>query len=132
MTDKPLAHTVTVDATGLQEAPPVTRESDDFTATPTALEITRSTPATPLYARVTARLEPASDARDGAVRIALSDVSGDTIQHSDRATVEEGTGIRTTGWTKVPADCNGGTARLCVSSARVTATTLELAIRNDI
>lgn len=132
MTDEPLAHMVTVDATGLQEVPPVTHENDDFTATSTALEITCATPVTPLYARVTARLEPASDAGDGAVLIALSDSSGDTIQHSDRATVEEGTGIRTTGWTNVPADCNGGTARLCVSNARVTATTLELAIRNDV
>ncbi|UPM44594.1 hypothetical protein [Halocatena salina] len=132
MMDEPLAHMVTVDATGLQEVPPVTRESDDFTTTPTALEITRATPATPLYVRVTAQLEPASDAGDGAVRIALSDPSGDSIQYSDSATVEEGTGIRTTGWSKVPADCNGGTARLCVSNARVTAITLELAIRNDV
>ena len=302
MTDKPLSHMVTVDATGLQETAPVTNEGDSFADTPTSLGITRATPSTPLYARATARLEPAggltfdgaswvwypdddpawdlnspgaeavryfrksftldevpsaaqllvtadnlatvyvngervgrsddgfdgdpshswehapvidvadalttgenvvsvrverfghyagllarlrlggertidtdgswraareaadgwtstdfddtewvaaaelgeygmgpwgtnvelADAPGGAVRVAFSDASGDATQFTDAATVDEGAGIRTTGWTRVPSDFNGGTARLQASNARVTVATLELAVRNDI
>lgn len=284
MTNKPLAHTVTVDATGLQETAPVRSESDGFEDTPTSLDITRATPSTPLYARLTARIEPvggptldgafqiwtssdpaenvtryfrksfaldevpetaqfvfnADDAgtvyvngeqvaqssewwyapvvdvadsltagenviaveveqggggaglagrldvdgnravvtddswlaaesalgdwmspsfddsewsvavvineygsgwgdyidigtsNEGAARVALSDPPGKNTKYTDPATIDSGVGIRSTGWVKVPADFNGGTARLQVSNARVTAATLELAIRNDV
>ena len=302
MTDKPLSHTVTVDATGLQETAPVTNEDDGFADTPTSLGITRETPSTPLFVRATARLEPAggpsfdgaswvwypdddpawnlnsptaeavryfrksftleevpsaaellltadnlatvyvngekvgrsddgfdgdpshsweyapvfdvadaltagenvvaieverfgyyggliarlllddgrtidtdgswraakdvadgwtstgfddsawaaaaelgeygmapwgtnveiADASEGAVRVALTDSSSDATEYTDIATVSDGTGVRTTGWTRVPSDFNGGTARLQVSNARVTVATLELAVRNDI
>lgn len=299
MTEEPLSHTVTVDATGLQETAPVTNEDDDFADTPTSLDITRETSSTPLYARVTARLEPAgptfdgvpwvwypddvppwnlnipsaeavryfrrsftleelpaaaellftadnlatvyvngvkvgrSDdgfdgdpshsweyapvfdvadalttgenvvaikverfgnyggllarllfddgrtidtdanwraakdvadgwtstgfddsswvaaaelgeygmdpwgtnveiASEGAVRVALTDSSGDATEYTDTATVSDGTGIRTTGWARVPSGFDDGTARLQVSNARVTVATLELAVRNDI
>lgn len=294
MTDKPLSHMVTVDATGLQETAPVRSESDEFVDTPTSLDVTRATPSTPLYARLTARLEPVggptldgaswiwsssdpnsdvtryfrksftleevpssaqftftgddlatayvngekvgrsdegfdgdvddswayapvidvsdaltvgenvlaievqqsayaagligrlqldggrtvdtdgswlaaesvsegwtatdfddsgwsavtvlaeygagpwgtrvdiADAHEGAARIALSGPSGKKTQYTDAATVDDGTGIRTTGWVTVPADFNDGTARLQVSNARVTVVTLELAVMNDI
>lgn len=285
MTNKPLAHMVTVDATGLQETAPVRSENDSFEDTPTALDIKRATPATPLYARLTARLEPVGgptldgaswiwtssdpdwhvtryfrksvtldevpstaqfvfagddratvhvngeqvaqsdnwsygpvvdisdalttgknalaveveqgtydaglvgrlelgedrvvvtdgswlaaesvsgewttadfddsewssavvlaefgsgdwggnidieDSHAGAARIALSDPSGKNTRYTDPVTVDDGVGIRSTGWTKVPADFNGGTARIQVSNARVTVVTLELAVRNDI
>lgn len=92
----------------------------------------RATPATPLYVWVTSRLKPVSDDGNGAIRVTLSDSSDETIQHSDAATVNAGIGIRTTGWLEVPTGFNGGTARLYISNVRVTATTLELAIRNKI
>lgn len=60
MTNKPLAHMVTIDSTGLQEEAPVRNESSTFEDSPTSLDVRRATPATPLFARVTARLEPAS------------------------------------------------------------------------
>lgn len=41
-------------------------------------------------------------------------------------------GIRTTGWEPVPSSFNGGTVTLQMANARVTAATLELAVRNDI
>lgn len=283
MTNKPLAHMVTVDTTGLQETAPVQSETGDFEDTPTALDITRATPATPLYARLTARLEliggptldgahqiwtssdPASNvtryfrksfaldevpdtaqfvfnaddagtvyvngeqvaqsenwwfapvvdvadaltsgenviaveveqggggaglagrldvgdqvvvtddtwlaaesasgdwtdpsfddsgwntavtlneygsgwggyiefggSHSGGARVALSDPSGKETQYTDAAVIEQGTGIRTTGWEPVPSGFNGGTARLQVADARVTAVTLELAVRNEI
>lgn len=72
------------------------------------------------------------DDRRGAVRVAVSDPPGRETTYSDAATITEGTGIRTTGWTEVPPTFNGGTARLQVESARVTAATLELGIRNDV
>lgn len=131
MTTQPIAHTVTVDTTGLQEEAPVTREGEGFSDTPTTLDIRRATPATPLYARVTARIDPV-DGREGAVRIALTDSSGQTTESTDAATIDSGTGIRTTGWQPVPAEFNGGTAILQLSNAHVTAVTMELAIRNDI
>lgn len=284
MTNKPLAHMVTVDATGLQETAPVRSENDSFENTPTSLDITRATPATPLYVRLTARIEsvggptldgafqiwtssdpaenvtryfrksftldevpdaapfvfnaddgatvyvngervaqsnewwyaPVVDVADsltagknviaveveqggggagltgrldvdeehmivtddswlaaesasgdwmspsfddsrwdaavvinkygsdwgdhieigdshvGTARVALSDPTGENTKYTDPATIDDGVGVRSTGWTKVPADFNGGTARLQVSNARVTAVTLELAVRNDI
>lgn len=285
MTNKPLAHMVTVDATGLQETSPVRSENDSFEDTPTSLNVKRATPATPLYARLTARLEPVGgptldgaswiwtssdpewyvtryfrksltldevpstaqfvfagddratvhvngeqvaqsdnwshgpvidvsdalttgenalaveveqgtygaglvgrlelgedrvvvtddswlgaenvsgewtavdfddsewssavvlaefgsgdwggnidieDSQEGAARVALSDPSGRDVQYTDPVTVDDDVGIRSTGWVKVPADFNGGTARLQVSNARVTVVTLELAVRNDI
>lgn len=57
---KPLAYMVTVDATGLQGEAPVRNESSAFRDSPTTLNIERATPATPLYGRVTARMEPTS------------------------------------------------------------------------
>lgn len=284
MTDKPLNHMVTVDATGLQEAAPVRSERDKFEDTPTALDITRATPSTPLYARLTARIEPiggptfegafqiwtSSDPADnvtryfrksftldevpdtaqlvfnaddaatvyvngeqaaqsdkwwyapvvdvadaltagenvlaveveqggggaglagrlevgedreivtddswlaaesasgdwmapsfddsrwsaavvineygsswggyidigdshvGAARVALTDPSGKETRYTDPATIDDGVGIRSTGWVEVPPAFNRGTARLQVSNARVTVVTLELAVRNDI
>lgn len=132
MTDKPLDYMVTVDATGLQETAPVRSESDNFEDTPTSLDITRVTPSTPLYARLTLWLEFVSDSTEGAARIALTGPSGKETQYTDPAIIDDGVGIRSTGWVKVPADFNGGTARLQVSNARVTAVTLELAVRNDI
>lgn len=284
MTNKPLAHMVTVDTTGLQETAPVRSESGDFEDTPTTLDVARATPATPLYARLTARIEsvggpmlegayqiwmssdppsnvtryfrksftleevpdaaqfvfnaddagtvyvngeqvgqsgnwwfaPVVDVADalttgenvvaveveqsgggaglagrlelgedrvvvtddtwlaaesasgdwtdpsfddsgwstavivneygsgwggyiefggsheGAARVALSDPSGKETQYTDAVTIGAGTGIRTTGWEPVPSRFNGGTARLQISDARVTAVTLELAVRNDI
>ncbi len=60
MTNKPLAHTVTVDSTGLQEEAPVRNGTGSFRDSPTSLDVKRATPSTPLYGRVTARVEPAS------------------------------------------------------------------------
>lgn len=294
MTDKPLDHMMTIDATGLQETAPVRSESDSFEDTPTSLDIRRATPSTPLYTRLTARLEPVggpsldgaswiwtssdpaenvtryfrksftldevpssanfvftgddlatvyvnnekvgrsdegfngdvndswayapvidvsdalttgenvlavevnqgayaaglvgrlylgdnrevitdsswlaaedatngwtttdfddsgwssavvvaeygsgawggnvnvADAHEGAARIRLTDPSGKGTTYTAPATVDDGTGIRTTGWVKVPSEFNGGTARVQASNARITAVTLELAVRNDI
>lgn len=284
MTDKPLDHMVPVDSTGLQETAPVRNESGEFEDTPTSLDITRASASTPLYARLTARIEPvggptldgayqiwtSSDPADnvtryfrksftvdevpntaqlvfnaddagtvyvngeqvagsdewwyapvvdvadalttgenviaveveqggggaglaarlelgedrvvvtddtwlaaesasgdwmapdfddsgwssavvtaeygngwggyidienvqlGKARIALVGPSGKKTEYTDPATIGDGVGIRSTGWVKVPADFNDGTARLQVSNARVTVVTLELAVRNDI
>jgi|GEM_PF-52784 len=55
---KPLAHMVTVNATGLQEEAPVRNETSSFRDSSTSLDVERATPATPLYGRVTARMEP--------------------------------------------------------------------------
>lgn len=57
---KPLAHMLTVDSTGLQEVAPVQNETNSFRDSPTTLDIERATPATPLYGRVTVRMEPNS------------------------------------------------------------------------
>lgn len=132
MTEKGIAHMATTETTGLQEEAPVVRESSEFDDTPTTLDIRRATPATPLYARVTARLSPVDDDDIGAVRIALSDPSDRRTEFAEAATIESGTGIRTTGWQHVPADFNGGTATVEASNARITAVTFELAVRNDI
>lgn len=131
MSENPIAHMTRTDTTGLQEEAPVVRESNEFADTPTTLDIRRATPSTPLYARVTARLSPVDDHDVGAVRIALSDPSGRRTEFTDAATIESGTGIRTTGWQRVPADFNGGTATVQASNARITAVTFELAVRND-
>ncbi|WP_246998284.1 hypothetical protein [Halosolutus gelatinilyticus] len=132
MTNNPVAHAVTVDTTGLQEEAPVVRDADEFTDTPTTLPIRRATAATPLYGRVTARLGPIDDANAGAVRLALSDPSERRTEPTDAATIDSGTGIRTTGWQLISADFNGGTATLQAANARVTAVTVELGVRNDV
>lgn len=123
---------VTIDTTGLQEEAPVVLDSSEFANTPTTLNVRRATPSTPLYAQVTACLEPVNDEEAGAVRVALSDPPDGRTSYTDAATIEEGMGVRTTGWQHVPADFNGGTATLQAANARVTAVTFELAIQNDI
>ncbi|GAB7020894.1 BNR repeat-containing protein [Halostagnicola bangensis] len=131
-TAKPLAHMLTVDATGLQGTAPVASAEGEFTDTPTSLGVRRATPATPLYAKVTARVEAHEDTDgDAAVRLAAT-TAGGTIEAGDPVPVDDGPGIRTTGWQAIPSTFNGGTVALQVRDARVTAATLELAIRNEI
>ncbi|ELZ05966.1 hypothetical protein [Natrialba asiatica] len=132
MTKKPRSHLTTISTTGLQDEAPVVREGDEFGDTPTTLDIRRATPATPLYARVTARLSPVDDDAGGAVRIALLDSPGRRTAVTDPAAIESGTGVRTTGWQRVRPAFNGGTATVQASNARVTAVTFELGVRNDI
>ncbi|MFC6907205.1 BNR repeat-containing protein [Halalkalicoccus tibetensis] len=132
-TEKPLPHMVTVDTTGLEETSPVATAIGKFEDTPTSLEIRRATAAAPLYARVTARIEPHEDAdADAAVRLATTSANGKTTEYGEPVTVDDGPGLRTTGWQAVPSTFNGGTVTLQASNARITAATLELAIRNKI
>ncbi|MEY7851916.1 BNR-4 repeat-containing protein [Natrarchaeobius sp. A-rgal3] len=75
----------------------------------------------------------ADDDRDAAIRLALTDESGATTETGDPITVStEADVIRTTGWQPIDPAFNGGTATLQATNARLTAATLELAIRNEI
>lgn len=71
------------------------------------------------------------DDQDVAVRLALTDEDGETTEYGDPVTTD-GRQIRTTGWQPVPPAFNDGTVRLQAKDVRVTAATLELAIRNEI
>lgn len=54
----------------------------------------------------------------------------DSVAYTDDA-LAESKGIRTTGWQRIPAECNDRVT-LQTANARVTAVTLELAVRNEI
>lgn len=59
MTGDPLAHAETFASTGLRAVAPFRDESGVFVDSPTSLDVTKSPAEHPLYARLTARIEPA-------------------------------------------------------------------------
>jgi hypothetical protein len=74
-------------------------------------------------------MEPAGSSNSASIRLKLS---GAGEESTTEAVTSGGLGIRTTGWEPIPPSFDGGTVRLQTASARVTAATLELAIRNDV
>lgn len=137
--DGPTPHWVTFVSTGLSN-PPLTTTSTSFEDTPTALTFTETEapamPATPIYAKLTARMD--SNAT-GYARVKIQDDEGaaDTI-YSDLAKITNGQGIRTTDWVKVPDSFRAGFVTIQVKSSsslmttRMTAATLELAYQNPL
>jgi hypothetical protein len=125
---KPVVHMATVDATGLRGEAPLSNGTSEFLDSPTSLDIEGATAETPLFGRVTARMEPAGS---GSASIRLKRSGNGEVSTTDPVT-SAGLGVRTTGWEHVPSAFDGGTVTLQTASARVTAATLELAVRNDV
>lgn len=123
-------------STGLSQAP-VTTTSIEFEDQSETITFTEQTvPATPVYARLTVRMESTAPHATAATRVKVRDEGGSAgTTYSDAAEVTGGTGIRTTGWVKVPDNFRAGFANIQLKSSssdattRVTSYTLELGYR---
>lgn len=123
-------------STGLSQSPLTTTstEYEDQSETVTFTEMT--VPATPVYARLTVRIESSAADETAAARVKIQDDGGGAgTTYSEPAEVTGGPGIRTTGWVKVPDNFRAGYANVQLKSSssdsttRVTSYTLELGYR---
>lgn len=123
-------------STGLSQAP-VTTSSTVFEDQSETITFTEQTvPATPVYARLTVRMDSSASGETAAARVKVRDEGGGAgTTYSDTAEVTGSTGIRTTGWVRVPDNFRAGFANIQLKSssadatARLTSYTLELGYR---
>lgn len=123
-------------STGISQSP-LTTTSTEYEDKIESLTFTEMTvPATPVYARLTVRMDSSESDETASARVKIQDEGGGAgTTYSEPAEVTGGTGIRTTGWVKIPENFRAGFANVQLKSSslqattQVTSYTLELGYR---